>query len=268
MKSTIIVAGFNSSHSTLATVKYFGPLNITIPPLSVPLYGNTAVYIKGTLYSCGAYRGNGTCYKYNLAANSCSWENFTTIPGDQYTHPAVAFDDFFWYFNEQIRQVSVNGGSVTSYDWGLGSHGCAVGNGSHTVVIQKWNSSVLMNTDNSSPFIWTKVVELNTAVRISGCLWFGNTIYVTGGWNATFYGINTTQLINTDTFKLTLGAPLPLAIWDHGMGVIDGKPAVIGGSSNSGLLSSIYVYNSSTNTWSLSNHSLHGGLRTFGSVTF
>ena len=264
--STIIIGGMDSSYSEVAAVLYFGPLNITIPSLSVAVDSNTAVYINGTLYSCGG--STGACYKYDLAENSGTWEMFTTISGWAKLMPAVAFDDFFWYFNEKIREVPVNGNSVTSYEWGLGYHGCAVGNGSHSLVIQYLNSSVLMNSDPSFPNNWNTVVELNEAVHQCGCMWFGNTIYVTGGVNATSQAINTVQLINTDTFELTLGAPLPITIFEHKMGVIDGKPAVIGGVNTFGILSSIYVYDSSNNTWSLSSHSLSGGRKDFGSVTF
>ena len=267
MKSTVIIGGLFVNSAYAVAVEYFGPLNITIPRLSVAVYYNTAVYINGKLYSCCGWPSNGACYKYVLTANSGSWETFTTIPGNDWLNPSVAFDDFFWYFNEQIRQVPVNGGNVTSYDWGFGRHGCAVGNGSHSVMIQFMKSSVLMNIDPSSPTIWTTVVELNTTVGYSGCLWFGNTIYVTGGLDASSQRINTTQLINTDTFELTLGAPLPVAVFYPGMGVIDGKPAVIGGN-NGTYLSTIYVYDSCTNSWSLSDRSLPGGRAYFGSVTF
>ena len=263
--STVIIGGSDSSLSAVADVEYFGPLNITIPPLNAAVDGNTAVYVNGTIYNFGG--SNGACYKYDLSVNSGSWETCTIILGYSYLSPAVAFDDFVWYFNYQILQVPVNGGSVTSYNWGLGLHGCAVGNGSHSVMIQYMKSSVLMNSDPSTPTIWTTVVELNTAVEYCGCLWFGNTIYVTGGRNASSKTTNTTKLINTDTFELTIGAPLPVAVYLHEMGVIDGKPAVIGGY-NGTYLSTIYVYDYCTNIWSLSARSLSQALTRFASVTF
>ena len=267
--TTLIIGGQYSENQTLADVEYFGPLSITIPPLSVAVYGSAAVYIDGTLYSCGGSTWDGACYKYDLAANSGTWENFTTIEGYSVGNFAVAFDDFFWYFNEKIRQVPVNGGSVTSYDWGYGDIVCSLGNGSHSVVILYSDSSVLMNSDTSFPTSWTTVVELNTVFGYCGCLWFGNTIYVTGGYDSPGgYQVNTTQLINMDTFELTLGAPLPVRVAFHGMGVIDGKPAIIGGESNSVISSYIYVYDYPTNTWSLSDRSLSRQRSFFGSVTF
>ena len=269
MNTTVIIGGENSALDVVAEVEYFGPLNITIPPLSVAVYGNTAVYINGTLYSCGGYSANGACYKYDLAANSGSWVRFTTIPGDSQHSPAVAFDDFFWYFNNQIQQVPVNGSSVTSYDWGLGYQGCAVGNGSHTVVIQSANRSVLMNSDASTPINWTTVTEINDVLLARGCLWLGNTIYVTGGFDIGANAIDTTELINSDTFEVTLAAPLPVGVWNHKMGVIDGLPAVFGGYTTGYLvLSSIYIYDYDTNTWSLSDRSVPGGRTLFGSATF
>ena len=252
-------------------VEYFGPLNITIKPFSNKGFNNAAVYVNGTLYSCGGTAGPA-CYRYDLESNSSSWESFTTIPGNAENNPAVAFQQFFWYFNDKIRQVPVKGGNITSYDWGLGYHGCAVGNGSHTVMIQYLNRSVLMNSDPSTPTNWTTVVELNTAVYWCGCLWLGNIIYVTGGLEASGGQIDTTQLFNTDTFDLKLGAPLPKSIYYHRMGVIDGKPAVIGGFNGFGFglsyLSSIYVYDYCTNTWSLSDRSLKTATSRFGSIIF
>ena len=273
MTSTVIVGGKLHSSYLISAVEYFGPLNITIPPLSVPMIENTAVYINGALYSCGgrtidAYDNH--CYKYDLATHSGTWNTFTIIPGNLFSgNPAVSFNDFFWYFNEEIQQVPVNGGNVTSYNWGLGKQGCAVGNGSHAVMIGRKNSTVLMNSDPSFPTRWTTVVELDTAVQNCGCLWFGNTIVVTGGANANGQAIATTQLINMDTFVMTLGAPLPGAIHYHRMGVIDGKPSVFGGIiPGFGISSLIYVYDSGTNTWSLSVRSLPGGLAFFGLATF
>ena len=269
MDTTIITGGITSDAVRVATVEYFGPLNITIPPLSTAVSGSTAIYVNGTLYNCGGYPSNGDCYKYDLTADSGSWETFTNIPGSTAHNPGVAFSDFFWVFNDQIRQVAVNGGNVTSYDWGLGFYGRAVGNGSHTVVIQNTRGSVLMNSDPSTPTEWTTVAELNTPVNFCGCLWLGNTIYITGGHNDSDNEIDTTQLINTDTFEVTLGAPLPVEMWHHGMGVIDGLPAVIGGYTGWNIpLSSIYVYDSGTNTWTLSDRSLSEALADFGSVTF
>ena len=266
--STVIIGGYDSSFSGVATVEYFGPLNITIPPLSVAVYVNAAVYINGTIYSCGGDSSKGVCYTYDLAANSDTWETFTTINGTFYNNPAVAFDHFFWYFNHQIQEVPVNGDNATAYDWDLGSLGCAVGNGSHSVVMQYWNSTVWMNSNPSSPTNWKVILELNPAVFYCGCLWFGNTIFVTGGIDETGYGSNATQMINADTFELTRGAPMPNGIYGHGMGVIDGKPAVIGGHDKLDVLSTIYVYDFSTNSWSLSDRSLPQGLEWFGAVSF
>ena len=253
----------------MTAVEYFGPLrNINIPPLSVAVDQNAVVYINGTLYSCGGSGSNGTCYTYDLDSNSVSWDTFTTIPGKIYRNPALAFDDFFWYINEELRQVPVNGSSVTTYDWSYGGTDCAVGNGSHSVMILYKKSSVLMNTDPTTPTIWNTVLELNTNVSYCGCLWFGNTIYVTGGYDATGYAINTTQLIDTDTFEVTLGAQLPVTITGHGMGIIDGAPAVFGGLNGSIPVSTIYVYDNTTDIWSLSGLSLPQELSWFGSVTF
>ena len=266
-KTTLIVGGLNSS-GPVYSVEYFGPLNITIPPLRGALTIMTAAYLNGILYGCGGSGTSGAaCFKYDLAADSGSWENLTTIPFRIPASDAVAFDDFFWYFTDHIMQVPVNGSSVTSYDWSLDNFGCAVGNGSHTVIIQRYNSSVLINNDPSSPMNWTTAVELNTAIGYCGCLWLGNTIYVTGGFSQN--GLtNLTQLINTDTFEVTLGVELPIPLSGHKMGVIDGRPAVIGADINGFYSSAIYVYDSCTNTWSLSEQSLPAGLKFFASVTF
>ena len=253
-------------------MEYFGPCNITIPPLSVAVVNNAAVHINGTLYSCVS-KNSRACYKYNLVANCGTWEPFTTIAGfvissPEFSPPAVAFEDFFWIFDNKIRQVPINGSSVTSFDWQYGMSGCAVGNGSHTVMIQLANSSVLMNSDPTTPTIWTIVAELKILMAYGGCLWHGNTIYVTGGVDDELYAISTTQLINTDTFEVTLGAPLPIVVYLHGMGVIDGNPAVFGGRMGGDCLSTIYVYDNSTNTWSLSARSLTQAVAEFGSVTY
>ena len=268
-KTTIIAGGFNSTYF-VGSVEYFGPLNITLPPLSGVFMITTAAYLNGILYGCAAidpYVNDGACFKYDLFADSGSWEQLTTIPKSLQRNLAVAFDDFFWYFTDHIIQVPVNGSNVTLYDWKLGNQGCAVGNGSHTVIIRISSSSVLMNSNPSSPMNWTIAAELNTTVAYCGCLWLGNTIYVTGGYGPK--GItNLTQLINTDTFEVTLGAALPVALTGHGMGVIDGRPAIIGGSTYDVYYSAIYVYDSCANTWSLSEQSLPSGLKHFVPVTF
>ena len=232
------------------------------------------VHINGVLYSCGGYTANGeskVCYKYDLASNSSSWENFMVPTGVGDQHPAVAFPtyDFFWYLSSKILQVPVNGGNTTSFDIELGNGGCAVGNGSHSVFIGKHNSSVLMNSDPLSPNNWTKIANIKTSLFYGGCLWLGNTIYVTGGFSSdTFKLISKTQLINTDTFEVTLGADVPIQVASHAMGIIDGNPAVFGGHNGGSPLSTIYVYDSATNTWSLSDRSLPQAAMYSGAVTF
>ena len=126
-----------------------------------------------------------------------------------------------------------------------------------------------MNSDVSTPITWTTVTEVNDVFLARGCLWLGNTIYVTGGFATGAIGIDTMELINSDTFEVTLGAPLPVGVWNHEMGVIDGLPAVFGGFATGYLvLSSIYIYDHDTNTWSLSDRSVPGGRAVFGSATF
>ena len=267
-KTTIIIGGLSSDDIAVTSVEYFGPLDITIPRLSALIRIKTAAYVDGILYGCGRQRNYiEACFKYELAADSGSWDLFMTIPFSTMFSNAVAIDDFFWYFSDKIIQVPVHGNNVISYGWSLGSQGCAVGNGSHTVIIQNYNSSVLINKDPSSPYHWTTAVVLNTAVSACGCLWLDNTIYVTGGMVINDR-TNLTQLINTNTFTVTLGAALPVSLAYHGMGVIDGRPAVIGGIMNKGASSAIFVFDSSANTWSLSEESLSAELSYFASVTF
>ena len=269
-RNTVIAGGFIRYKEFSDAVEYFGPLNITIPPLPFKVYGTGAVYIDGTIYNCGGYNVNldisTACYKYNLAANSGSWEKFTDVSGISIPQPVVAYDDFFWYFTRIITQVPVNGSSVSTFDWSFGRGGCAVANGSHTVLIQSNNTTVLMNANPRTPTSWTTFATLNFAFEGSACLWLGNTIYVTGGTGEDPIYPNVTQLINTATFEVTLGAELPVGVVSHRMGVIDGNPAVFGGSSNGDTFSTIYVYNNCT--WSLSDLSLPQGLSSFGSVTF
>ena len=274
-KSTVIVGGLidlQPDYDTSA-VRYYGPCKIEIPRISETMYSNGVVYINGTLYSCGGrdeYRPRA-CYKYNLSAHSDSWEYFTTIPGKTSFGSAVAFNDFFWYFNDEIQQVSVNDGSVKSFSWNHTSVACAVGNGSHSVVITNLNSSVLMYGNSSSPLSWRTVVELDTAVRECGCLWFGNTIYVTGGVDSSNNRLRTTQLINTNTFQLTQGPLLSRAVSSHGMGVIHGEPAVIGGIEGKGneiLTKDIYVHDSRRKYWYNRRPSLPYPLGKINPVTF
>ena len=232
------------------------------------------VHINGVLYSCGGYTANGeskACYKYDLTSNSSSWENFMVSTGVGGQHPGVAFPtyDFFWYLSSKILQVPMNGGNTTSFDINLGNSGCAVGNGSHAVFIGDNNSSVMMNSDPLSPNNWTKIATINTRLFSGGCLWLGNTIYVTGGVDSDIGKlISKTQLINTDTFEVTLGADVPTQVGFHVMGIIDGNPAVFGGFNGESLLSTIYVYDSATNTWSLSDRSLPQTTIYSGAITF
>ena len=156
-RNTVILCGSSAVSVGSDAVEYFGPLNITIPPLPYKTDETGTVYINGTIYSCGGnvdgFTPNKACYKYNLAANSGSWENFTGLIVRSDSQPAVDFDDFFWYINAQIIQVPVNGSNVSTFNWRWGTSGCAVGNGSHTVVIQFLNETVLMNANPLTPRI-------------------------------------------------------------------------------------------------------------------
>ena len=251
-------------------VEYFGPLNITIPPLSIKMRGMSVVHIEGVLYVCGGYTENAPsqdCFRYVLASNSSEWEHYTTFTGLGGQHPAIAFPtcNFFWYLTNRIQLVDAYTGFLTSFDIRVGNSGCAVGNGSHSVYIKYDNSSVLMNSDPLSPYNWTTVTTLNSTVNNAGCLWLGNTIYVTGGLERA----DKMQLINTDTFEVTLGAKMPIQSSSHSMGIIDGNPAVFGGYDNNvQYVSTIYVYDTATNTWSLSDRSLPEGAINMGAVTF
>ena len=234
--------------------------------------GISVVHIEGVLYVCGFYTEDPEsqhCFRYVLASNSSEWEHHTTFKGPGGQHNAIAFPtcNFFWYLTNKIQQVGAHLGFITSFDISVGNSGCAVGNGSHSVYIKYDNSSVLMNSDPLSPYNWTTVTTLNATVMRAGCLWLGNTIYVTGGLDSsTAYK---TQLINTDTFEVTLGAEMPIPSFAHSMGIIDGNPAVFGGSSNNDIyVSTIYVYDTATNTWSLSDRSLSQTAIEMGAVSF
>ena len=270
-KTTIIIGGKTSNTVYVSSVEYFGPLNITIPPLSTLQVIKTAAYVNGTLYVCGTQNGDmDVCCKYDLAAASGSWDLLTTIPSTNNDHNksnAAAFKNFFWYFTNKMIQVPVDGSSVTSYDLNLGINPCVASNGSNTIIITGLDSSLMINSNTSSPEIWRTDVKLTENLHSCGCLWLGNTIYVTGGEDETA-STKVTHLIKSDTFEVTLGDPLPVAITDHGMGVIDGRPAVIGGIINGVYSSAIYVHDSSSHTWLLSNQSLPAARASFVSVTF
>jgi N-acetylneuraminic acid mutarotase len=74
-------------------------------------------------------------------------------------------------------------------------------------------------------------------------------IYVMGGLGST-NGTNLNRIYNIATNTWSSGAPLPVAVFDHGHAYYNGKIYVIGGFAIDAASSAVYAYDVATNTWS------------------
>ena len=74
-------------------------------------------------------------------------------------------------------------------------------------------------------------------------------IYVMGGLGGA-NGTNLNRIYNIATNTWSSGAPVPVAVFDHGHAYYNGKIYVIGGFANDVASSAVYAYDVATNTWS------------------
>ena len=83
----------------------------------------------------------------------------------------------------------------------------------------------------------------------------GSTIYVFGGKGSPLSQVRLKSCEKLDTLKSPMNweriAPMGTGRGDAGAAVVDGKVLVVGGFSGHNFLSSVEVYNPSTNTWQM-----------------
>ena len=83
----------------------------------------------------------------------------------------------------------------------------------------------------------------------------GSTIYVFGGKGSPLSQVRLKSCEKLDTLKSPMNweriAPMGTGRGDAGAAVVDGKVLVVGGFSGYNFLSSVEVYNPSTNTWQM-----------------
>jgi len=104
------------------------------------------------------------------------------------------------------------------------------------------------NTNPSQMSTWQKVGDYRTVLDNSVALWYGDDIYVTGGY---FRSMRRDHafILNTKTDVVTDIRSLPQGRSNHRMAVIDNKPAILGGRLNSGITDTIYTYDKQSNSW-------------------
>ena len=103
---------------------------------------------------------------------------------------------------------------------------------------------------------WTQKAPMPTARAIGRAAYVGKTgkIYVIGGCQTFGTGLNVVEIYDPENNSWTTGASMPIGNHDFGIGVWrDSLIYVIGGGNwhtNSPPITSVYMYNPFTNTWS------------------
>ena len=102
-----------------------------------------------------------------------------------------------------------------------------------------------------------------------------NKIMITGGHsggrNDNQGCLDSTEILDTESRRVTMASPMNFKRQNHGMGVvtINGKEklAVFGGRNGNSTLDSVELYNSQTGKWETTNIKLKEAKRDFGFLT-
>lgn len=261
-----------SNNEATATVEVFDGMSWTFGPSLTAPRSNFMCCTDGRyIYAiCGIYNFN------NDTQNSFTIERFDGVRWQllpyqtnitRITQPAVFYNNRIYMMGGGINQsgsilnsveymtIPTDTGAVQSYATNttetIRSAGHCIYN-SQLYIIGGFTGSVSVNTVKRWDGVSWSVDSGNigTARYSVGCAVFGNFIYIVGGFNGTTY-YNIVQRYSISTGWVTMNV-YPLSVASVSLVVYNGKLYGIGGNTAATTqTANIYVYNNSTDSWSV-----------------
>ena len=236
------------------------------PDVPVPLDLVPLVVVGDLLYMCGGCTNQGTaatCYTLSIYEQNSTWTATAPMSTALKEHSGVAIESNIWfvYGDELYDYDTVTGNTVKhQMQFGFAARHCAVARDGYSYVagVGSNKDEVWVNNVAGDPTIWTKLVTLPSNMKGLSCVLIGNELYIIGGEGLTFLADSFALDIDTYTLRRLAYLNTPRAY--AGAMVMNGRPAVVGGMiSSSESLSSIEVYNNSSNEWTVLDHELQTG---------
>ena len=266
----IIVAGGRSDSGYLSSTEGLGMKNLPDIPTSQSHF--PLVLVGSIIYMCGGFPMTADCFTLNTKEPNPTWTQTTGLPQAIEAHSGVVIEEHIWYVQwTKLYDYNTVTGSTEQHTMPFtqAKRHCAVANGTHSYVVGVGGKrdEIWVNTVARNPLRWTMVARLPMTVRYLSCVWFQETIHIQGGFGNSRTPLKVAFALDVNSHFLTRIADLTIARRDARAGIVDCKPAVIGGvTSGTRHLTSIETYDGST--WTLHEMSLQTARELFGLVQF
>lgn len=222
------------------------------------------------MYSCGG-QGKYERACYFLRAQDQSWRSIA-LPWPLVSPRAVTVQNqVIWFLQDSnlyTFDTSKDKGQFREYrlSFPFSTHFCVVTNRTHTFAIGVGLDfdEVWVNKNPSRPAKWEKVTNLLESRRGHACLWLGSDIFVTGGRDGDYNGIDSVVVINVADMTSRTSSPMVYSREDHQMAILQGKPAVLGGYSSRVPTNTIEVYDASVDEWQTLDYTMKEKRANFG----
>ena len=242
------------------------------PDAETEMYPPILVAVNNQVFRCEY----SDCYMYDIEQKHPQWRKVQLLPIDNmYKSSAVAVGSHIWFFRYNTLYDFDTATGLTeeiNLPFSASSDDCFVANATHSyIVVENYEtgngSEIWVNPIASYPFYWKHVATLPTRVWYSYCLMFKDQLYIAGG---SYPRTNLTFVVDVNTYTVQQLADLTMPRGRGQAMVLDCKPAVVGGRDRLGdeYLSSIEVYDDTTNEWIVHGLSLQTRKSDFGLVQF
>ena len=264
-----VVGGFsaggrvNSSEGLLAS----NPPDIPAATRSFPL-----VAVGCLLFICGGITNAGhtdVCYTLSIDDPEATWITAVSLSRAIHSHSGVVIGLNIWYVSASTLYDynTVTGTTVehampftSAYDH------CAVANNGHCYIagVGSNKDEVWVNTFAGNASQWALVVTLPIRMWGPSCVVIENELFIQGGFRTTDLADSFAVDIKTNKYRQLANMTSPRT--NARAIVLEGKPAVVGGKRGETYLSSIEVYDNTSNEWTLHELELQTARSYFGLV--
>ena len=266
----VIIIGGYGDKGLLKSAEGFGALSPPDVPVAVADF--SLVEVGSRLFMCGGRAQGGRitdeCYMLDAHENPQTWRAAGHLPRKMAFHSGVAIGTRIWYVYNSVIYTYETRSDVYEQQrlpFYVDQAQCAVSNNTHSFIIGvgKSRTEIWMNTIGSDPSQWNMVGSLPIYTLYVSCTWLEDKIYILGGRHNPG-SRNETFALNANTFEVKQLANLNYERSHAQALVIDCKPAVVGGRARGKGLSSIEVYDSTSDIWKVHERSLETARFSFG----
>lgn len=243
-----------------------------LPDLPHAVADSTLAAVGSKLYSCGGNRkdsvATASCNILDLSTESPEWKYILEMPTAVRYHTSVTVNEHIWtILNRKLYDLDTKSNKFTSHGlpFPVSDGHCAVSNSSHSFVFGVGSSTteIWMNTHEYNSLSWKRVGYLRTERKYFACLWLRAQVFITGGNRSR----KDTEVFDILDFSVRDGAALVQGRHGHGMFVLDGKPAAVGGGTAAGgTAATIETFEVKSSKWTISSNTLREPRRFFGLV--